>query len=78
MRLALFNPDKFPILWKEVTQFDEEKMKLLMRQGVFFYEYLNEIRKLNETNLLSQKYLYNKLNEQNITDSEYENTIMQN
>ena len=50
---------------------DINKYILLLRKGVYSYEYINEWEKVNETSLPKKENFYNNLNVRNITDSDY-------
>jgi hypothetical protein len=52
--------------------FPSDKMKLATRKGVFCYDYVNTMDKLKETSLPDKKEFYNKLNETDIGDADYE------
>ena len=48
-----------------------DKFLLLLRKGVYPYEYMNSWNRSNETSLPSKKEFYNKLNQEDITDDDY-------
>ena len=50
---------------------DINKYILLLRKGVYSYEYMDEWEKVNETSLPKKENFYNNLNVRNITDSDY-------
>lgn len=64
--------DDFENLRNEFPDLGEEKFKLLTRKGVFFYDYIDHIEKLDETELPDIKHFYNKLNDTNIKKTDYE------
>ncbi|CAH1107447.1 unnamed protein product [Psylliodes chrysocephalus] len=68
---ATLKPENFTDLKNEFLDLDEEKFKLLTRKGVFFYDYLTNIERLEETELPNQNSFYNKLMDQHITDTDY-------
>lgn len=68
---SLLQQENFSILVREFPNLNSDKLKLLMRKGVFFYDYLDSIEKLDETQLPSPEYFYNKLNDEEINDSQY-------
>ena len=47
------------------------KFMLLLRKGVYPYEYMDGWERFNETELLSKKDFYSKLNLEGITDEDY-------
>lgn len=49
-----------------------EVLSLLLRKGVFPYDYVNNIDKLEELQLPSQEDFYNKLSKEHISDEDYE------
>ena len=50
---------------------DINKYILLLRKGVYSYEYMDEWEKVNETSLPKKENFYNNLNMRNITDSDH-------
>ena len=50
---------------------DEEKRKLLMRKGVYPYEYMDSWDPFRETQLPSKEFFYSKLSGSGISDSDY-------
>ena len=51
---------------------DLHKFILLLRKGVYPYEYIDNWRKFNETLLPDKESFYNELNKEGITDEDYE------
>ena len=47
------------------------KFLLLLKKGIYPYEYMNNWNKFNETELPIKKEFYNKLNQENITSEDY-------
>ena len=43
---------------------------MLLRKGVYFYEYMDDWEKLNETALPEKEELYSNLNLEDITDAD--------
>ncbi|CAH1101740.1 unnamed protein product [Psylliodes chrysocephalus] len=68
---AALKPENFTDLKNEFHDLDEEKFKLLTRKGVFFYNYLTNIERLEETKFPNQNSFYNKFMDQHITDTDY-------
>ena len=52
--------------------YSKEQMKLLKRKGVYPYEWLDSIDKLNETQLPSKEAFYSKMSGKGISDADYE------
>ena len=50
---------------------DINRFYLLLKKGVYPYEYINDSEKFNETTLLGKEEFYNNLNMQDITDVDY-------
>ena len=50
---------------------DLNKFILLLRKGVYPYEYMNSWERFNETALPNKKYFYSNLNMENIDDIDY-------
>ena len=44
---------------------------MLLRKGVYPYEYIDSSKKFNETSLLDKEAFYSKLNKEGITDEKY-------
>ncbi|KAJ8950067.1 hypothetical protein NQ314_008073 [Rhamnusium bicolor] len=63
--------ENFENLKREFPDIDDEKFQLLTRKGVFFYDYLDTIEKLDEIELPDIKYFYNKLKDENIEEADY-------
>ena len=42
-----------------------------MRKGVYFYEYMDDWNKFNETSLPEKEDFYNHLNMEGVTDADY-------
>ena len=52
-----------------------ENVELLTRKGVFPYDYVSSMEKLSETQLPPKEEFYSKLNDENITDNDYQRAI---
>ena len=61
----------FEFLKKQI-HYDEQKFKLLCRKGVMPYDYLNDKEKLKETSLPPREEFYSQLNDENISNDDYE------
>ncbi|CAG9824011.1 unnamed protein product [Phaedon cochleariae] len=59
------------ILKKEFSDVNETKFELLTRKGVFPYDYVDNVERLDESELPSIQNFYNKLNDTNISDDDY-------
>ena len=46
-------------------------MSLLLRKGVYPYEYMDSWKRFNETELPDKESFYNELNKEHITDEDY-------
>ena len=53
------------------SNYDINKFILLLRKGVYPYEYINEWKKFNETLLPEKEEFYSNLNMESITDADY-------
>ena len=49
-----------------------EKLELVLRKGVYPYDYVDCLEKLNETKLPPKEMFYSKLNDEDISDEDYE------
>lgn len=54
------------------TFFTSDKVELLLRKGVYPYDYMSDESKCADTSLPSKELFYSKLNESDISDSDYE------
>ena len=52
-----------------------ENVELLTRKGVFPYDYVSSMEKLSETQLPPKEEFYSKLNDEDITDDDYQHAI---
>ena len=50
----------------------EDKLGLLTRKGIYPYEYMNSSEKLKETKLTPREAFYSRLNDEGISDEDYE------
>ncbi|XP_074042580.1 uncharacterized protein [Leptinotarsa decemlineata] len=69
--VSTLDQNDLEILKKEFSHLDEEKFALLTRKGVFPYDYIDSMEKLNITELPSREEFYNKLNDEHITEEKY-------
>ncbi|CAH1959928.1 unnamed protein product [Acanthoscelides obtectus] len=60
------------ILKKEFGHLNDEKFELLTKKGVFPYDYVDSWQKLNETELPIHELFYNRLNDTNVSNNEYQ------
>ena len=61
---------KFPNTYK-FSNGDHNKFSLLLRKGVYPYEYMDSWKRFNETELPDKKSFYSELNKEGITDEDY-------
>ena len=61
---------KFPNTYRFCDE-DVNKFVLLLRKGVYPYEYMDSWEKINETSLPDKEAFYSKLNKEVITDEDY-------
>ena len=52
-----------------------ENIELLTRKGVYPYDYVSSMEKLSETQLPPKEEFYSKLNDEDITDDDYQHAI---
>ena len=64
--------DDFTTLKRDYTG---EKFNLLTRKGVYPYEYMDSLEKLKETKLPPKEAFYSRLNDEDISDENYEHAI---
>ncbi|XP_072018408.1 uncharacterized protein [Amphiura filiformis] len=57
----------------EMTKFfKDEKLQLLLRKGVYPYDYVDSLEKLRETGLPPKEAFYSKLNDEELSDEDYQ------
>ena len=61
---------KYPSLY-QFCKGDINKCVLLLRKGVYLYEYTDSWERFDETSLLDKKDFYSELNNGDITDKDY-------
>ena len=52
--------------------FSKDKLNLLSRKGVYPYDYMDNFKKFDETNLPPKEEFFSKLNDEDITDEDFE------
>ena len=62
--------EKFPRIY-QFCNGDLNKFVLLLRKGVYPYEYMDSWERFNKTSLPPKKYFYSELNLEDITDKSY-------
>ena len=67
-----FPKEEFKMLKEE---FGEENFDLLIRKGVFPYDWFDDIKKLDETKILPKEVFYSSLNEEGIFDEDYKHYL---
>jgi hypothetical protein len=60
------------ILRREFSYLSESQMKLLARKGVFPYDFIDSVDKLDCTTLPLKKHFYNHLTDSHISDEDYQ------
>ena len=53
----------------------KDSVELLTRKGVYPYDYVSSIEKLSETQLPPKEEFYSKLNDENVSDDDYQHAI---
>lgn len=64
--------DKLMITKKEWSQLSPEKLSMLCTKGVYPYDYMDCENKMNDQNLPPKEAFFNQLNNQSISDEEYQ------
>ena len=57
---------------RETSKICGEKVRLLVRKGVYPYDYMDSLERLNKTQLPPKEAFYSKLNKSHISDEAYE------
>ena len=61
--------DEFPIMYRTVAE--ETKRRLLLKKGIYPYEYMDSFERFGETELPEKEKFYSSLSGKGITDEEY-------
>ena len=61
--------------FNSIKQEYQHNTELVTKKGIYPYDYVNDISKLEETQLPSQKEFYSKLNDEDISDDDYKHAI---
>ena len=64
--------DELKIVRSEFSLLSDAAFELLTRKGVFPYEYVNSLAKLDEKELPSREDFYSSLNDSHVSDEDYE------
>ena len=64
--------DKFVNLRNEYPNISDEKLQLLMRKGVFPYDYIDSWDRMLEDHLPPKEAFFNKLKDTGISDEDYQ------
>ncbi|KYN28509.1 hypothetical protein ALC57_02071, partial [Trachymyrmex cornetzi] len=70
--VSYLDKSKLKILRSEFSNLDAEDFDLLTRKGVFPYEYIDSVDKLNETSLPSRELFYSSLTDETASDDDYQ------
>ena len=73
--LANLVPNLKPSDFKNTKAIIKDRVKLLTQKGVYPYDYVSSLSKFNETQLPPQAELYSKLNDENISDEDYNHAL---
>ena len=66
--------EKFPNTYQLCNE-DLNKFALLLRKGVYPYEYMNSCERFNEESLPLKKYFYDELNKKDISEEDYAHAL---
>ena len=66
--------NKFPSIF-DFSKGDINKFILLLRKGVYPYQFMDSWNRFSETSLPDKKYFYSRLNMENITDIDYRHVM---
>ena len=62
--------EKFPNTYR-LSDKDLDKLALLLRKGIYPYEYMDSWKRFKEESLPDKEYFYSELNKEHITDEDY-------
>ena len=67
--------ESFVQLRKKFHGFEAQDMRLLVRKGVYPYEYMDSWEKMDETQLPPKEAFYSKLTDTDISDDDYQHAL---
>ncbi|KYN11372.1 hypothetical protein ALC57_16475 [Trachymyrmex cornetzi] len=70
--VSYLDKSKLKIIRSEFSNLDAEDFDLLTRKGVFPYEYIDSVDKLNETSLPPRELFYSSLTDETASDDDYQ------
>ncbi|XP_018378038.1 PREDICTED: DNA polymerase-like, partial [Trachymyrmex cornetzi] len=70
--VSYLDKSKLKIIRSEFSNLDAEDFDLLTRKGVFPYEYIDSVDKLNETSLPPRELFYSSLTDEAASDDDYQ------
>jgi hypothetical protein len=75
-KLASYLPDNLKVHTKNnILGLNNEKFSLLIKKGIFPYDWFDDVSKINESSLPSKDKFYSALKNEHITDEEYTHAI---
>ena len=69
------NINNFPITVERFKDLSLDKIKLLIRKGVYPYDYINNSERFNETQLPPKNAFFSSLTNQHISDNDYMHAV---
>ena len=73
--MSYLDKDKLKITRSEFFNFSAEDFDFLTRKGIFSYEYIDCVKKLEETESPSRELFYNSLTGDTVSESDYAHAI---
>ncbi|KYN38165.1 hypothetical protein ALC56_07459 [Trachymyrmex septentrionalis] len=70
--VSYLDKSKLKIIRSEFSNLDAEDFDLLTRKGMFPYEYIDSVDKLNETSLPPRELFYSSLTDETASDDDYQ------
>ena len=64
--------EHFHFIREDFPKMTDEQFNLLLRKGVYPYDYMDDFSRFKETELPAKEAFYNKLHGDTITDEDYE------
>ena len=71
INLSYLDKDKLKIVRSEFPTLSDEEFELLTRKGVFPYEYIDCVEKLQDTRLLPRELFFSSLTGDTVSESDY-------
>ena len=56
----------------KLQEFQDEKLSLMSKKGIYLYDFMDSLKKFDKTELPNKEEFYSILNDENISDEDYQ------